>query len=100
LYNVLNRKHFIEGGILNDQYLLLSAVDEIGLNRQECQEFLDSKEGINEILQTVDIVHSLGIHSIPVLIINGGQAIVQGAAVADEVIDKLREVSISFHSFA
>jgi predicted DsbA family dithiol-disulfide isomerase len=76
---------------------LLSSIDEIGLNRHECEEFLDSEEGIKEILRTVDIVHSLGIHSIPVLIINGGQAIVQGAAVADEVMDKLREVLNLFH---
>lgn len=88
----MNRKHFVEGGILNDQSLLLSSVDEVGLNRQQCQEFLDSEEGIKEILRTVDLVHSLGIHSIPVLIINGGQVIVQGAAGADEVMEKLREV--------
>jgi predicted DsbA family dithiol-disulfide isomerase len=92
LYDILNRKHFIEGGILNDESLLLSAIEEIGLERQKYANFLATEEGIEEILQMVDRVHSYGIHSIPILIINGGQAIVQGAAVKEEILNKLREV--------
>lgn len=93
MYNILNRKHFTEGGILNDESLLLSAIDEIGLDRQKCKEFLDSKEGTEEILKMVDMVHALGIHGIPVLIINGGQAVIQGAAHADEIASQLRQVN-------
>lgn len=95
LYDILNRKHFIEGGILNDFSLLLSAVDEVGgLDRHSIELYLQSNEGINQILDMVDIVHSYGIHGIPVLVINGGQAIISGAAHADEVLIKLREVRL------
>jgi predicted DsbA family dithiol-disulfide isomerase len=97
LYSVLNRKHFIEGGVLNDRSLLLSAIDEIGLERQKYEDFLSSDEGTQEILEMVDLVHSYGIHSIPVLIINGGQEIVQGAAVTEDIVRKLREVQTCLH---
>lgn len=93
LYNVLNRKHFCEGGILNDESLLLSAIDEIGLDRQKCKKFLDSEDGIQEIYNMVDMVHRFGINGIPVLIINGGQAVINGAAHADEIATHLREVT-------
>lgn len=92
VYDILNRKHFIEGGILNDRSLLLSAVDEVGLNTRKCDEYLATMNGITEVLEMVETVHSLGIHSIPVLIINGGQEIVQGAAPTQEILQHIRVV--------
>ncbi len=96
LYDILNRKHFCEGGVLNDRSLLLSSTEEVGLDRVKCEVFLNSTNGIDEILEMVEAVHSLGIHSIPVLVINGGQSIIQGAAPVDEIIQKIQMVWTPF----
>ena len=92
LYDVLNRKHFIEGGVLNDLKLLLDAVDEVGLSREECSAFLCSHSGEREVIETVNRVHSLGIHSIPCLIIDGGRDVIDGAADTETVLFALRRV--------
>ena len=51
LYGVLNRRHFIESGVLNDIGLLLDSCDEVGLNREMCENFLISNEYEKEVLQ-------------------------------------------------
>jgi predicted DsbA family dithiol-disulfide isomerase len=91
VYDELNRRHFTEGGILNDMALLLDSCKQVGLNRKECEQFLLSHEGVDEILQTVDLVHSYGIHSIPTLIVDG-KYMIDGAAHADDVIKILRQI--------
>lgn len=93
LYSVLNRKHFIEGGVLNDRNLLLEAVHEVGgIDISDCEQFLASNRGSAEVLQTVDAVQRLGIHSIPTLLIDGGQYILNGAVTADEIVRVLRSL--------
>ncbi len=91
VYDLLNHKHFIEAGILNDMSLLLDACEQAGLQRQECARFLSSEEGAQEILHTVDLVNSYGIHSIPTLVVDG-KYMVNGASPADEVAETLRRV--------
>lgn len=91
LYAVLNRKHFIEGGILNDMNLLLDSVDEVGLNREECEQFLKSDVGVDSVLRTVDEVQKLGIHSIPTLVVDG-QYTVGGTAPIEEIFEVLKMV--------
>jgi predicted DsbA family dithiol-disulfide isomerase len=71
LYSVLNRKHFTEGGILNDLDMLLDSVEEAGADRADCERFLLSTDGVESIFRTVDAVHSLGIHSIPTVVVDG-----------------------------
>jgi predicted DsbA family dithiol-disulfide isomerase len=53
---------------LDDSQLLLEVADKAGLDLQKAQSVLDSNAFEQEILQKVDQVHSLGIHSIPLLI--------------------------------
>lgn len=96
LYDILNRKHFIEGGVLNDMALLLEACDEAGVDKDECRDFLLTDKGSAHIMNAVDIVHSLGIHSIPTLIVDG-QHVVNGAARAGEVAQTLRRVVAEPH---
>lgn len=73
-----------------------------GLDRNDIELFLQTNEGTQEILEMVDIVHSYGIHGIPVLIINGGQAIFSGAVHADDLFMKFQEVKfyLYFISFS
>ena len=51
LYAVLNRRHFIEAGILNDLDLLLDSCEEIGLDRAICEKFLVSDEYKEDVLR-------------------------------------------------
>lgn len=91
LYDILNKKHFTESGILNDKQLLLDSAVAAGCDRDACATFLSSSKLVPEIMATVNKVHSLGIHSIPTLLIDGGRIIVQGAAEAAEVAAGLRK---------
>ena len=91
LYSVLNRKHFTEGGILNDLNMLLAAVDEIGADRADCEQFLRSSVGVDAIFRTVREVDSLGINSIPTCVVDG-RYIIGGTADIDEIYELLTKV--------
>ena len=91
LYDVLNRKHFIEGGVLNSTALLLDSAVEVGVDRGACEAFLDTDVGVSEILSAVDIVQQLGIHSIPTLIVDG-KYFVNGAQTSQYIKEILRAV--------
>jgi hypothetical protein len=61
LYEVLNRKHFMEGCLLNDVAVLMEALEEIGdVDVAACELFLRSSDGVVAVLRTVDLVHSMG----------------------------------------
>jgi predicted DsbA family dithiol-disulfide isomerase len=92
LYAVLNRKHFIENAILNDVDTLLDACCEIGLNKLECKLFLESNNLEDYVTNTVNHVHSLGIHSIPTIIVDG-QYMLSGAVSSQEVFAVLRKIA-------
>ena len=74
LYDVLNRKHFLEGKKLNDIGMLVESIEEvestlhIGLDAVEAKQFLESGTGAVEVRQIVSKVHSMGVHSIPTFI--------------------------------
>lgn len=78
--------------MLNDMTCLLDAAAEVGLEVFACETFLRSTKGEREILQTVDYVHSIGVHSIPTLVIDGGRDFISGAAEVDTVVATLRSV--------
>lgn len=91
LYDILNRKHFIEGGILNSLTLLLDSAEEVGIDRDTCEAFLASDCGVSEVSTAVDIIHRLGINSIPTLIIDG-KVIVSGAQNSQHITEILNRV--------
>jgi predicted DsbA family dithiol-disulfide isomerase len=69
LYGVLNRKHFLEGHLLNDMAMLLSSLEEIGgVDVAQCEAFLQSSVGEEAVLRTVDLVHSMGTRHIQLVI--------------------------------
>ena len=94
LYDVLNKKHFTEGAVLNDITVLLDAAAEVGvgIDRAECERFLRGHDGEREVLDTVSRVHALGIDSIPCLVIDGGKQVLQGAAHSSTVLDALQRI--------
>ena len=98
LYAIFNKKHFTEGGILNDRNLLINSLKEIGLVNEDLNEsiaFLDDKNrGTKEVLMLYDRVQKLGIYSIPTLIVDGSY-LINGAARANEVFECLKKVSES-----
>jgi predicted DsbA family dithiol-disulfide isomerase len=92
LYDVLNRRHFIEGAVLNDISFLLDAATEVGVARAECEAFLRSREGEREVLQTVARVQEMGVNSIPTLVVDGGKYVLEGASHSSSVLETLRRV--------
>ena len=96
LYAAFNKKHFTEGGILNDLNMLVDSLKEIGLEGTDLEEtvnFLhDKSRGTREVLELYERVQSMGIYSIPTLIVDG-QYLINGAARANEVLDCLKKVA-------
>jgi predicted DsbA family dithiol-disulfide isomerase len=93
LYDVLNRKHFIEGGVLNDDKLLLDSCAEAGMNRDDCATYLSSDAGTSSILEAYDAVQGLGIHSIPTLVVDGRFLVDGTASGAEELVEVLRSLA-------
>ena len=88
-YKALGHEHFVEGQMLNDMAVLRGAASAAGVDADEAEAYLRSPAGEDEVLTRVDHAHSLGIHSIPTLIVDG-ELLVSGAADAEEVLSTLR----------
>jgi len=79
----LARRYFEEGKRLADHSVLLSAVEEVGLTREEAAGVLESDQFRQEVRQAVARSRAEGISSIPVFIFSsesGKSAVVQGSA--------------------
>lgn len=91
LYSALNRRHFSEGGALNDLNVLLASAEEVGVNTTDANVFLASSQGEIEVLKAVDIVHQLGINSIPTLVIDG-KYVLSGSTDYEEISETFRSI--------
>ena len=92
VYDRLNHLHFIEGRRLNDRALLVAVAAEAGLDAANAAAQLDSKENAEEIRKTFERVHAAGVTGIPTFVIDGGRLVMSGAAHADELELRLREL--------
>lgn len=93
LYDQLNQRHFLQAGVLNDRTLLSASISSIGLSDEQVQaleRFLDDPQRGREVtLELYQRTQSLGIDSIPTLVVDG-QYMMSGAAQASEVERVLR----------
>mmetsp|Transcript_507 Transcript_507/g.1660 ORF Transcript_507/g.1660 Transcript_507/m.1660 type:complete len:229 (-) Transcript_507:230-916(-) len=96
LYSELNRRHFELGQKLNDAAMLAEAAEASGAvgSAAEAEAFLASGEGGETIERTLDLLRNLGVHSIPTTVVEG-EAVVSGAARADELEAVFRRVEES-----
>lgn len=92
VYDKLNHLHFVEGRRLNDRALLIDVAAEAGLDAAAAAAQLDSKENAEEIRRTFERVHAAGVTGIPTFVIDGGRIVMSGAAHADELEVRLREL--------
>lgn len=95
LYDEVNRRHFTEAAVLNDKSMLMAAVSSaLDLTEQEkkaLEKFLNEEtKGYDVVLRMVDRVQSMGVHSIPTLIVDG-QYMLSGAQRSDAVLDIFEE---------
>jgi len=94
LYDQLNQRHFLQAGVLNDRSLLSASIAGIGLSSQhvqELEEFLDNPlRGREVTLELYQRTQSLGVDSIPTLVVDG-QYMLSGAARASEVERVLKQ---------
>jgi len=107
LYDVLNVYYFVDGHALNDRprlakvssEALTRAMTKDGSNKsnnpimteEEILKFLEGSEGRKEINKARDMLHQLGIHSIPQFIIEGN-TLVNGAAEWDTFVECFRAI--------
>ena len=96
LYAALNRRHFMEAGVLNDPNMLKAALGDVsvgpGSGLEEAQAFLESDRGTSQVLEMYNVVtEQMGIHSIPTLIVDG-KYMISGAATTGKVLDVLERV--------
>jgi predicted DsbA family dithiol-disulfide isomerase len=94
LYSSLSRCHFEQGRKLNSRALLTEAAAEVGVPASDTLEFLDSRQGFEEIARAQELLRQLGVHSIPTFVV-GGTRLISGAAHHDEIVAVLREVEAS-----
>lgn len=115
VYGRVSKYHFVDGHALNDvvgisKVAADALVNELKVGGEEEEEaikdglvkYLETKGGLREIEKTYDLVHSMGINSIPNFLINGSH-IIRGAAsssdfklVFDEVIREGKEGEFVF----
>lgn len=93
LYSQLNQRHFIQGGVLNDRTLLTDSLEQLSLSDADLRDavaFLDDEQvpGRDEVLALYDRVQSLGIYSIPTLVVDG-QVTSSGASRAPDILNIL-----------
>ena len=93
IYDALNRKHFCEGLVLNDSSMLEAVCEEVlmidGKEMDLIRAYLLSDQGTSEVLSNVELLSSLGIRSIPTLIIDG-KFIVPSGSLSD-IVHTLKE---------
>jgi predicted DsbA family dithiol-disulfide isomerase len=96
LYDIFNRRHFLEAGILNDRKLLVDSLEELELKSVDLEEtiaFLDDESrGTAQVLELYNRVTGMGIYSIPTLLVDGRFSI-SGAQRASGVLDVLERAS-------
>jgi len=103
-YELLNRRHFTERGVLDDMELLLEAVDAVnlwyaanparspgGLDREAVRVYLDSTRGMAAVLRVYDEVQRLGIYSIPTVVADG--QVYGGHVEAQGITRRLRQIA-------
>ena len=91
LYDEINRRHFTEAAILNDKNMLMEAVStSLNITEEEVKalsSFLnEEKRGYDVVLQMYDQVQSMGVYSIPTLIVDGSYMI-SGAQRSDAILE-------------
>lgn len=67
--------YFTEGTDLSNQGYLLRIGTDAGIDESELIEFLDSDEGIVEVNDLIGTVYSMGVSSVPFVVINRSLAI-------------------------
>jgi len=93
LYDKLNVAHFVEGRKLNDREMLVQLAGEVdGVDKEEARAYLDSGAGAEDVERMYAKVTSMGIHSIPTFVFDGGRFHLSGAAHTRDIEQVLREI--------
>lgn len=90
----VGRRYFEGGRPLADRDVLLESVAEVGLDTAAAAAHLDSREGYDDVRESVAAAHGAGIHSIPVFVFRsaGFERVVHGSSDVATFVDVLRAV--------
>ncbi|GMH90490.1 hypothetical protein TrST_g8987 [Triparma strigata] len=92
-YLGINKKHFVEGGVLNDKSMLLQVASDVGITGKDyddLESYLNSEVGKATILKSLDLVERVGVHGIPTLILGGKMALGSGAQRAEDILNGIK----------
>lgn len=88
----LYKVYFVDGKSIADHEVLLNALTELGLKRDELQRVLDSDEYRNDVIHDEQEAAQLGIRGVPFFVINHKYAI-SGAQPYEVVKQALQKIS-------
>ena len=84
------QSYFLEGGAIGKQDVLLSLVEEVGLDRAEAQEILKGNQFVEEVQKDISAAQNLGVRGVPFFVIDNKYGIsgAQPKAIFDQTIAK------------
>ncbi|MDN4495447.1 DsbA family oxidoreductase [Ureibacillus aquaedulcis] len=84
----LLKSYFLEGGAIGKQDVLLSLVEEVGLDQAEAQEILKSNQFQDEVNQDISEAQNLGVRGVPFFVVDNKYGIsgAQPKALFDQTI--------------
>jgi len=89
----LLQSYFLEGGAIGKQDVLLSLVEEVGLDKTEAQEILNGNQFADEVEQDISEAQNLGVRGVPFFVLDNKYGIsgAQPKAIFDQAISKAAE---------
>lgn len=86
----LLKSYFLEGGSIGKQEVLLSLVDDVGLDQAEAQEILKGNQFLDEVQQDISEAQNLGVRGVPFFVVDNKYGIsgAQPKALFDQTIAK------------
>lgn len=88
----LYKVYFVDGKSIADHDVLLDALTELGLKRDELQKVLDSNEYHDDVIRDEQEAYQLGVQGVPFFVINHKYAI-SGAQPYDVIKQALQKIN-------
>ncbi|MFC7685957.1 DsbA family protein [Ureibacillus sp. GCM10028918] len=84
------QSYFLEGGAIGKQEVLLSLVEDIGLDKAEAQEILNGSQFSDEVQKDISAAQNLGVRGVPFFVIDNKYGIsgAQPKAIFEQTISK------------
>lgn len=86
----LFKAHFTEGKNVGNDDVLLSIIEEIGLDKEQAKQFLATNDMLNDVQADIEEANALGISGVPFFVIDRKYG-VSGAQPSDVFVDAITQ---------